>query len=70
MIGVNAVAVFPMPEVMAEKMAAKKEGKRKWKITLLDSMTPFLLMFLLKAIWHKQQRKLTPNPIAMAPPVL
>ena len=67
---VKLAELFPTPERMAEKMAAKREGMRKLKITLLESMTPSSFIFLLKRVCEKEEMKPTAKPMAVAAPGL
>ena len=61
---------WSMPTRTAEAMAAKQEGRRKLKTTLLESMTPYLLMALRNLSWLNAQTNPTMLPIVMAPPGL
>lgn len=64
------VVLSPTPCSTAEKMAAKREGSRKWKMTLLESITPFSFSFRLKRVWEREARKPTVKPMAVAAPGL
>lgn len=64
------VADSPIPCKTDEAIAANKEGRRNWKITLLESITPASLTFLLSRVWEREERKPTVNPIAVAAPGL
>jgi hypothetical protein len=67
---VKEIEVCPIPESVAEQMAAKNEGSRNWKMTLLESMTPFWFILCLKRVWDSEHRKPAMNPIAVAAPGL
>lgn len=70
LVKVVVVAVWPTPCRTAEKMAAKREGSRKWKRTLFESTTPFSFSFLLKRVCDSEARKPIVNPMAVAAPGL
>lgn len=55
---------------MAEKTAAKKEGSRKLKSALLESMIPFLFNLYRTASWNNPHISPTTVPIAKAAPGL
>lgn len=67
---VALVADCPIPCKTDEAIAAKNEGRMNWKITLLESITPASLIFLLSLVWEREERKPTVNPIAVAAPGL
>jgi hypothetical protein len=69
-ISVAVALVSPTPCSTAEKIAAKREGRMKWKRTLLESITPFSFSFRLKRVCEREARKPTVNPIAVAAPGL
>ncbi len=60
----------PMPASMAEKIAAKREGSRKWKIDPLESMTPPPLILLFNLVWQRAQTNPTMLPMVRAAPGL
>ena len=67
---VALAVVWSIPERMAEVTAAKKEGRRKLKMTPLESRTPALLMYLLTLFWQVAQVKPTTEPMVRAAPGL
>ena len=67
---VTVDADWSMPTRTAAAMAAKQEGRRKLNTTLLESMTPYLLMTLRNLSWLKAQTNPMMLPMVMAPPGL
>ena len=61
---------WSIPTRTAEAMAAKQEGRRKLNTTLLESITPYLLMALSNLSWLKAHTNPTILPMVMAPPGL
>ncbi len=59
-VRVVVTAEAPIPSRIAEKIAARKEGKRKWKMTELESMTPASLILRFIRVWEIEQMKPTP----------